>query len=146
MQGNDWKEDAFSWIETTYKFRENSYSTDLLIDFSIGTDIKNSSWRVIDIDQASISDLLISAFAFDFIVWADIIMNHDGNNFYWVLIYPNQASLGQAQTYLSKGLSERTVSAYYKYMVNVAVLLGAERSLPSLTNNSHVSGRWQSVS
>jgi len=78
----------FSWIETMYKFRVNSYSTDLLIDFSIGTDIKNSSWRVIDIDQAS---------------------------------------LGQAQTYLVKGLSDRTVSAYYKYMVNVAVLLGAER-------------------
>ena len=52
VQGNDWQEDEFSWIETTYKFRENSYSTDLLIDFSIGTDIKNSSWRVIDIDQA----------------------------------------------------------------------------------------------
>ena len=51
VQGNDWQEDEFSWIETTYKFRENSYSTDLLIDFSIGTDIKNSSWRVIDIDQ-----------------------------------------------------------------------------------------------
>ena len=54
MQGNDWAEADFSWIETTYKFRENSYSTDLLIDFSIGTDIKNSSWRVIDIDQASL--------------------------------------------------------------------------------------------
>merc|ERR1711936_657879 len=72
------------------KFRENSYSTDLLINFSIGTDIKNSSWRVIDIDQAS---------------------------------------LGQAQTYLVKGLEDRTVAAYYKYMVNVAVLLGAERSV-----------------
>ena len=59
MQGNDWKEDDFSWIETTYKFRENSYSTDLLIDFSIGTDIKNSSWRVIDIDQASLHILIL---------------------------------------------------------------------------------------
>ena len=54
VQGNDWDEADFSWIETTYKFRANSYSTDLLIDFSIGTDIKNSSWRVIDIDQASL--------------------------------------------------------------------------------------------
>ena len=59
MQGGDWKEDDFSWIETTYKFRENSYSTDLLIDFSIGTDIKNSSWRVIDIDQASLLILIL---------------------------------------------------------------------------------------
>ena len=50
-QGNDWSESEFDWIETTYKFRKNSYSTDTLINFSIGTDIKNSSWRVIDIDQ-----------------------------------------------------------------------------------------------
>ena len=59
VQGGGWKEDDFSWIETTYKFRENSYSTDLLIDFSIGTDIKNSSWRVIDIDQASLLILIL---------------------------------------------------------------------------------------
>ena len=59
VQGDNWKEDDFSWIETTYKFRENSYSTDLLIDFSIGTDIKNSSWRVIDVDQASLPIFLI---------------------------------------------------------------------------------------
>jgi hypothetical protein len=60
----------------------------LLIDFSITTDSKNSSWRVIDIDQAS---------------------------------------LGQSQVYLVKGLEDKTVAAYYKYMVNVAVLLGADR-------------------
>ena len=46
---------------------------------------------------------------------------------HWILIALTQASLGQAQTYLVKGLSDRTVAAYYKYMVNVAVLLGAEK-------------------
>ena len=45
-----------------------------------------------------------------------------------------QASLGQAQTYLVKGLEDRTVAAYYKYMVNVAVLLGAKRFSFSLFN------------
>ena len=58
LQGNDWNEEDFSWIDTTYKFRENSYSTDLLIDFSIATDIKRSSWRVIDIDQAIIQPVV----------------------------------------------------------------------------------------
>jgi membrane metallo-endopeptidase-like protein 1 len=85
-----WNEAQFSWIDTTYIFRQNSYSTDLLIDFSIGTDSKNSSWQVIDIDQAS---------------------------------------LGQAQVYLVKGMEDKTVKSYYKYMVNVAVLLGADRSV-----------------
>ena len=47
----NWDEDAFSWIDTVYTFREHGYSTDYLIDFSVGIDSKNSSWRVIDIDQ-----------------------------------------------------------------------------------------------
>ena len=37
-----------------YAFRTQGYSTDYIIDFSIVTDSKNSSWRVIDIDQASL--------------------------------------------------------------------------------------------
>ena len=41
-------------IIIVYKFREHGYSTDYLIDFSVVTDSKNSSWRVIDIDQASL--------------------------------------------------------------------------------------------
>jgi len=89
LEGANWNEDAFSWIDTTYEFRKHSYSADLLIDFSVTVDSKNSSYMVIDIDQAS---------------------------------------LGQAQVYLVQGMQDRTVAAYYKYMVNVAVFLGADRA------------------
>ena len=54
LEGDSWDEAAFSWIDTVYTFRRHGYSTDYLIDFSIVTDSKNSSWRVIDIDQASL--------------------------------------------------------------------------------------------
>ena len=37
--------------ELVYKFRKNGYSTDYLFDFSIATDLKNSTWRTIYIDQ-----------------------------------------------------------------------------------------------
>jgi len=73
-----------------YTFRRHGYSTDYLIDFSIVTDSKNSSWRVIDIDQAS---------------------------------------LGMSREYLVNGLEDDDVNSYYNYMVNVAVLLGAERTV-----------------
>lgn len=88
LEGDSWDEENFSWIDTVYKFRENGYSTDYLIDFSIVTDSKNSSWRVIDIDQAS---------------------------------------LGMSREYLINGLEDDDVISYYNYMVNVAVLLGADR-------------------
>ena len=42
------------YSELIFRFREHGYSTDYLIDFSVVTDSKNSSWRVIDIDQASL--------------------------------------------------------------------------------------------
>merc|ERR1719509_368082 len=54
LEGDAWDAEAFSWVDTVYKFRKQGYSTDYLIDFSIVTDSKNSSWRVIDIDQASL--------------------------------------------------------------------------------------------
>jgi len=54
LEAEDWDESSFSWIDTVYTFREHGYSTDYLIDFSVGIDSKNSSWRLIDIDQASL--------------------------------------------------------------------------------------------
>lgn len=52
----------------------------------------------------------------------------DSKNSSWKVIDIDQASLGQSQVYLVKGMEDRTVGAYYKYMVNTAVLLGADRS------------------
>ena len=36
-----------------YRFRDNGYSVDYLVDFSVTTDLKNSSWRVLYLDQPS---------------------------------------------------------------------------------------------
>ena len=42
---------GYIWYEQVYKFREIGYSVDYLIDFSVTTDLKNSSWRILDLDQ-----------------------------------------------------------------------------------------------
>ncbi len=34
-----------------YKFRDMGYSVDYFVDFSVTTDLKNSSWRILDLDQ-----------------------------------------------------------------------------------------------
>ena len=34
-----------------YKFRRMGYSVDYFVDFSVTTDLKNSSWRILDLDQ-----------------------------------------------------------------------------------------------
>lgn len=38
----------------------------------------------------------------------------------------DQAALGLSREYLTKGFSEKLVDAYYKYLVDIAVTLGAK--------------------
>ncbi len=51
LEDEKWDASKFDWIELLYEFRANGYSSDLFFDFSIGTDLKNSSWRTISFDQ-----------------------------------------------------------------------------------------------
>jgi len=39
----------------------------------------------------------------------------------------DSASLGLEQTYLAKGIHDKNVDIYYRYMVDIAVLFGADR-------------------
>lgn len=55
LEGNAWDVGAFSWIETVYKFRNEGFSVDYIIDFAISIDSKNNSLRVIEVDQAAIA-------------------------------------------------------------------------------------------
>ncbi|XP_044018489.1 neprilysin-2-like isoform X2 [Aphidius gifuensis] len=54
LDGDNWNENNFDWRDTIYKFRDMGYSVDYFLDFSIGFDLKNSTKRVIDLDQASL--------------------------------------------------------------------------------------------
>lgn len=47
--GDEWDEEAFSWTNAIYTNRKIGYSIDYLIDFSVTIDVKNSSWRIIDV-------------------------------------------------------------------------------------------------
>ena len=40
-----------SYNQKVYRFRAAGYSVDYLVDFSVTTDLKNSSRRILDLDQ-----------------------------------------------------------------------------------------------
>ncbi|CAK9798490.1 Nep2 [Anthophora plagiata] len=90
LEEDNWNENSFNWKESVYKFRKMGYSVDYFIDFSVGVDLKNSTKRIIDLDQAS---------------------------------------LGLSREYLSKGFEDKIVQAYYSYMVDIAVILGANKTV-----------------
>ncbi|XP_008194096.1 neprilysin-2 isoform X2 [Tribolium castaneum] len=88
LEGDDWSAGEFDWRRSVYRFRRMGYSVDYFIDFSVGIDLKNSTRRIIDLDQAS---------------------------------------LGLRREFLTKGFSDKLVNAYYEYMVDIAVLFGADK-------------------
>lgn len=56
---DDFDEENFDWKETVYKFRKEGFSVDYIFDFSINIDLKNSTFRVIDVI------ILLSIFTFE---------------------------------------------------------------------------------
>ena len=89
LEGADWAgEKDFKWYEQMYRHRDLGFSVDYLYDFSVSTDLKNSSWRTMDLDQPS---------------------------------------LGMSREYLMKGLEDSDIQAYFTYMKDVAMLLGASQ-------------------
>uniref|UniRef100_T1IPL6 Peptidase M13 N-terminal domain-containing protein n=1 Tax=Strigamia maritima TaxID=126957 RepID=T1IPL6_STRMM len=88
--GNSWNEENFNWVSTLYSFREVGITIDYLFDLSVSKDLKNTTYRLIELDQP-------------------------------VFGMPDRA-------YLLKGFNDSLVQAYYNLMINVAVLLGANKA------------------
>ena len=88
VKGDSWDESKWTWTKAVKDFRKFGYSTDYMFDFSVETDPKNSTKKIIDIDQAP---------------------------------------LGLSREYMIKGLNDSLVRAYDSYMVDIAVIYGADR-------------------
>lgn len=61
LEGDNWDAGSFSWLQSVYKFREVGFSVDYFLDFSVTTDLKNSTKRTIDVSpspQATPSNLI----------------------------------------------------------------------------------------
>ena len=53
LEGDEWQDEEFEWMQSVYKFRNTGYSVDYFFDFSIGIDLKNSTKRVLDVSNYS---------------------------------------------------------------------------------------------
>lgn len=49
VKGDAWDESAWNWVKSVQDFRQRGFSTDYIFDFSVGTDLKNSTRRIIDV-------------------------------------------------------------------------------------------------
>ncbi|CAG7834623.1 unnamed protein product [Allacma fusca] len=53
LEGSQWDPSGFTWKDSVYRFRKHGYSVDYFIDFSVTTDVKNSTYRVIDVARST---------------------------------------------------------------------------------------------
>lgn len=51
VKGDSWDEKSWTWQQSVRDFRKRGYSTDYIFDFSVGTDLKNSTRRIIDVSE-----------------------------------------------------------------------------------------------
>lgn len=54
LEGKNWNEREFDWKTSVSKFRTVGYGVDYFIDFSVVSDVKNSTRRVIDVSTGCI--------------------------------------------------------------------------------------------
>ena len=55
LEGPKWKTEGFKWYQQIYKLRQEGFSTDYFYHFSVSTDLKNSSWRTLELGEANLS-------------------------------------------------------------------------------------------
>ncbi|XP_033167084.1 neprilysin-2 [Drosophila mauritiana] len=91
--------------------------------------IKGDSWNADDswTWQEQVKKFRTAGFSMDYII--DFSIGVDLQNSTKRLIDLDQSSLALSREYLVKGFNETLVTAYYEYMVDIAVLFGANRDL-----------------
>ncbi|KAJ6635281.1 Neprilysin-2 [Pseudolycoriella hygida] len=93
--GDEWNTNLqWTWVDTVKKFSKIGFETNQIFDFAISIDLKNSSRRIVDIDQSS---------------------------------------FGLNREFLIKGVENEIVKAYYDYMVDTAVIYGANRETAEIS-------------
>jgi hypothetical protein len=62
VSGEKWKEDSWKLENVLKLIRDGGYSTDYIIDFSVDTDLKNSSRALINVSPKNLKKLILSNF------------------------------------------------------------------------------------
>ncbi|RZF35771.1 hypothetical protein LSTR_LSTR012069 [Laodelphax striatellus] len=94
LEGSNWKEADWDWKKSVYSNRKKGLPTNYFINCHVSTDIKNSSARVIVVDEAVLS------------LGKEFLTNISKMDFH----------------------GNKMLAAYYDYMVDIAVLMGADES------------------
>ncbi|CAL4159546.1 unnamed protein product, partial [Meganyctiphanes norvegica] len=113
VEGDSWNKDDFDWIKATHTNRKLGYSVSYLFDFSIDIDLGNNSWRIIGLDQPRNLGIPSRRAAKKEPSLRSLNPNPDRT--------PSDADSKYSV------FNDSQVQAYFKFQVDLAVMLGADR-------------------
>lgn len=107
--GDDWKSYQFDWLEMSKKISNDGF-LNLILNWGIGIDLKNSTRRI----------LIVS------IQMCPIFCDSAVNSFRISQI--DRVELGIPRELLLRGKESKQVRAYYEFMIDAAVIFGANKT------------------
>lgn len=124
LDGNLWNEHGFDWKSSICKLREAGMPFNYLITFDIDANPKNTTEYVIFVRLSSVQKKKKKKQTNYF----NDRSSAEQCYFFLCISQLGQPSLGIDHAYLSQGLGNEVVSAYYNEMVAFAVMLGADKT------------------
>lgn len=112
VMSNAWDTtNIWSWEKSVEFSKINGYSVSYFLSFSVSTDNKDTTRRIIRVikDKKKVIEIYNQSFS-----------------------QIDQASLGLSREYLIKNVEEPFVQAYHNYQVDLAVMFGADRALAEI--------------
>uniref|UniRef100_A0A336JZW6 CSON009745 protein n=1 Tax=Culicoides sonorensis TaxID=179676 RepID=A0A336JZW6_CULSO len=91
--------ETWTWEKINQESSNLGFTSNYMLAFSVASDWMNSSRRILDVGIVQLK------------------------------VYLDEPRLGLIQEYLMKGFEEMHVTSYYQYMVEVALLLGADKKI-----------------
>lgn len=108
LLGDKWIEKKWDWLDVLKRFRQTGLNINILFSFIVTENLRNSSIRSIDV-RCLVN--VYREFKLNIFLFGQI----------------DQTKTDLPREYLIKGLDEDLVKAYYDFMIDIAVILGAER-------------------
>lgn len=112
VKGDLWCEKNFDWVDAVKRFRRMGLETNAIFALSVVTDLKNSSKRVLDVSSSCNSSTFFGKVT---------KIRH-------IFFQLDEARLELGREYLINGMEDDAVKSYYKFMVENAIVFGANRT------------------
>lgn len=113
VKGDSWKSEDWDWLNVSLQISNGGLDS-LILQTYVSVDLKNTSKRIVSVSIPSNTRPILT--------FSNNLIN------YCVFCQINRAPFGLSRKFLLKGMEHEFVRAYYDFMVDAAVIFGANKT------------------